>query len=171
VAAVPATPPVLSRRISARAFAGLHAVLVIAAFVVWAAGLTLLPDVRPWIVVLVGLAPLAVGLVYTWLVRISTEYRVHRDSLEVESGLLSRRVDNVQMFRIRDLGLSQSLLARVLGVGDVTLTSTDRTSPRLVLRGVAGPREVYDTLRDLVARSQATRRTMIVEDDEPVEEH
>jgi uncharacterized membrane protein YdbT with pleckstrin-like domain len=162
-----ATGPVLTRRISARAFAGVHVLLAGVAVAVWVVGLLLLPDVPPWIVVLGGLIPPALGLLYTWLVRIGTEYRVHRDSLEVESGLLSRRVDNVQLFRIRDLALSQSVLARVLGVGDVTLTSTDRTSPLLVLRGVADPREVYETLRELVARSQATRRTMIVEDDAP----
>jgi len=160
-----ATNPVLTRRISARAFAGLYVLLAAGAAAVWVVGLTLVPDVPPWIVVLAGLIPPALGLLYTWLVRIGTEYRVHRDSLEVESGLLARRVDNVQLFWIRDLGLSQSVLARVLGVGDVTLTSTDRTSPLLVLRGVADPREVYETLRELVARSQATRRTMIVEDD------
>jgi uncharacterized membrane protein YdbT with pleckstrin-like domain len=164
------SPPVLTRRIAARAFAAHYVLLALAAAAVWFVGLTMLPDVRPWIVVLAGIAPLALGLLYTWLVRISTEYRVHRDSLEMESGLLARRVDNVQLFRIRDLGLSQSLLARLLGVGDVTLTSTDRSSPVLVLRGIAGPREVYETLRDLVARSQATRRTMIVEGDEPVGE-
>jgi uncharacterized membrane protein YdbT with pleckstrin-like domain len=90
---------------------------------------------------------------------------VFDDSLEVESGLLARRIDNLQLFRVRDLGLRQSLFGRILGVGDVSITSTDRSSPHLRLRGVADPREVYQTLRDLVARSQATRRTVIMEED------
>lgn len=47
------------------------------------------------------------------------------------------------------------------------MTSTDQSTPHLALRGIEGPREVYDTLRMLVAKSQATRRTMIVEEDRP----
>lgn len=162
---MPSGRPVLQRRISARAFAGLHVLLVIVAAAIWVGGFTLKPDLGAALIVLAGLAPLAIGLVATWLARLATEYRVFEDSLEVQSGLVTRRIDNLQLFRVRDLGLRQSLLGRVLGVGDVALTSTDHSSPRLVLRGVADPREVYDTLRELVAKSQATRRTMIVEEE------
>ena len=103
------------------------------------------------------------GLLYSWLVRLSTEYRLFQESLEVESGIISRRIENIQLFRVRDLGLAQSILNRLAGVGDVIVTSTDQSAPRYRVRGVESPREFYDRLRELVAKSQATRRTMIVE--------
>jgi len=81
----------------------------------------------------------------------------------VESGVISRRIENIQLFRVRDLGLAQSVVNRLAGVGDIIVTSTDQSAPHYRLRGVQDPREVYDRLRELVAKSQATRRTMIVE--------
>jgi uncharacterized membrane protein YdbT with pleckstrin-like domain len=150
-----------------RAFAGLYVVLALIALAIWSAGRVARPDVSPALVVLAGLLPLALGVLWTWLVRISREYRLYRDSLEVEAGILARSIENLQLFRVRDLSLSQSVLARLLGVGDIAVTSTDRSTARLLIRGVADPRGLYETLRDLVADSQATRRTLIVEDDGP----
>jgi uncharacterized membrane protein YdbT with pleckstrin-like domain len=114
-----------------------------------------------------GLLPLVLGIAYSWLVRLGAEYRLYQDSLEVETGIIARSIDNLQLFRIRDLRLKQSVLGRLFGVGDISVTSTDQSTPHLTIRGVDGPRALYDTLRELVARSQATRRTMIVEGDEP----
>jgi uncharacterized membrane protein YdbT with pleckstrin-like domain len=109
--------------------------------------------------------PLLAGLIYTWLVRLNAEYRLFQDSLEVESGIISRRIENIQLFRVRDLALAQSMLNRIAGVGDITVTSTDQSAPRYRLRGVEAPRKVYDQLRELVSKSQATRQTMIVEEE------
>jgi hypothetical protein len=68
---------------------------------------------------------------------------------------------------VRDLRLRQSVLGRLLGVGDISVTSTDQSSPHLTIRGADEPRALYETLREGVARSQATRRTMIVEEERP----
>jgi uncharacterized membrane protein YdbT with pleckstrin-like domain len=157
---------VLRRRTSLRSFAGLYVGLAVIAVVVWVGGFASGLQVPPALIVLAGLVPLLVGIAYAWIVARTTEYRLFEESLEVESGVLSRRIENLQLFRVRDLGLHQSLLARLLGIGDVTLSSTDRSSPRLILRGITEPRQLYERLRGLVARSQATRRTMIVEDEE-----
>jgi uncharacterized membrane protein YdbT with pleckstrin-like domain len=114
---------------------------------------------------LVGLIPLLSGVLYSWLVRLNTAYRLFQDSLEIESGIISRRIENIQLFRVRDLGLAQSILNRVGGVGDVVVTSTDQSAPHYRLRGIADPRVLYEQLRELVSKSQATRRTMIVEEE------
>ena len=117
------------------------------------------------IIVLAGFVPLLAGLIYAWLVRLNAEYRLFQDSLEVESGIISRRIENIQLFRVRDLALAQSMLNRIAGVGDITVTSPDQSAPRYRLRGVEDPRKVYDQLRELVSKSQATRQTMIVEEE------
>jgi uncharacterized membrane protein YdbT with pleckstrin-like domain len=159
--------PLAVRRTSPRNFVGLHLALGILAAGAWTAGIFgLLPLALP-VVLALGAAPLLVGIVYTLLVTRSTKYRLHREALEIERGILSRRIENLQIFRVRDIGLAQSLLGRILKVGDVTITSTDRSSPRLVVRGIDDPRGFYETLRALVAESQAARRTMIVEEESP----
>lgn len=162
---MPPADLVLRARISLRSFAALHVAVVVLCVAIWWAGRTFDTGLSPLVIVVAGLVPVVLGIGYALLVRLGTEYRLYQDSLEVESGLVARSIENLQLFRVRDLRLRQSVLGRVLGVGDVAVTSTDQSTPHLIVRGVEGPRALYDTLRELVARSQATRRTMIVEEE------
>jgi len=155
---------VLARRVSGRSFAAQHVgAPVLGALVAWAGLAT--GSAPPIVVVLVAIAPLVLSVARAWLLRLSAEYRVYRDSLEAQTGILSRRIDNLQLFRVRDIGLSQSLLGRILRYGNVTVTSTDRSTPHFTLRGIDDPRQLYEALREMVAESQAMRRTLIVEED------
>jgi uncharacterized membrane protein YdbT with pleckstrin-like domain len=165
--AMPPTEPLLRARPSLKSFAGLYLVLGVLCILVWVAGATLDTGVSPLLIALAGPVLMALGIAYSWLVRLCAEYRLFQDSLEIETGLVARKVDNLQLFRVRDLRLRQSVLGRLFGTGDITVTSTDQSTPHLTIRGVAEPRALYDTLRDGVARSQATRRTMIVEEEPP----
>lgn len=151
-------------RMSYRCFAGVYFWMFVWFVGVIALGVAVLP-LPWWVVSIAAIAPPVAALLWIWLSVISTEYRLFQDSLEVESGIIARRIENIQLFRVRDLGMNQSLLARMLDVGDISVISTDQTAPRFVLRGVAQPRALYDNVRDLVAKSQAARRTMIVESD------
>lgn len=164
---MPPADLVLETRTSLKSYAGLYILLAVLAVVIWWAGYTFDTGLSPLVVAAAGLVPLVLGVGYTWLVRLGTQYRVHQDSLEVDSGIVARDIENLQLFRVRDLRLRQSVLARLFGVGDILITSTDQSTPHLTLRGIEAPRQVYETLRELVARSQATRRTMIVEEEPP----
>ncbi len=164
---MPPADLVLRTRISLKSFAALYLGFGALCVVIWWAGWTFDTGLSPLLVAGAGLLPLALVLGYSWLVRLGTEYRLYQVSLEVESGLVARTIDNLQLFRVRDLRLRQSMLGRLFGVGDVVVTSTDQSTPHLTIRGVEDPRTLYDTLRELVARSQATRRTMIVEEEPP----
>ena len=164
---MPPAEPLVRIRPSLRSFAGLYVVLGLVCVAIWWLGATFDTGVRPLVIAVAGPVPLLIGIAYSWLVRLSAEYRLYPDSREIETGLVSRNIDNLQLFRVRDLGLRQSLIGRLLGVGDVNVTSTDQSTPHLTIRGVAGPRALYATLRERVAESQATRRTMIVEEEPP----
>ena len=164
---MPPTEPLFRIRPSLKSFAGLYLVLGAVCVAIWWAGARFDTGASPLAIAFAGPIPLLIGIGYSWLVRLGAEYRLYQDSLEIETGLVSRHVDNLQLFRVRDLSLHQSLISRVLGVGDISVASTDQTTPHLTIRGVADPRALYDALREGVARSQATRRTMIVEEEPP----
>jgi membrane protein YdbS with pleckstrin-like domain len=116
------------------------------------------------VVAIGGAIPLLVGIGVIQLIRVSTQYRLFPDRLEIESGLLAKNIENIKLFRVRDIGLGQGVLGRVLGFGDVSLASTDTSAPHAVMRNIDGPREVYDKISEIVSQASAQRRTMIVED-------
>jgi uncharacterized membrane protein YdbT with pleckstrin-like domain len=164
---MPPAEPLLRTRPSLRSFAGMYVVLGAVCVGIWWLGARFDTGLSPVVIAVAGPLPLLIGIAFSWLVRLSAEYRLYADSIEIETGLVSRNVDNLQLFRVRDLSLHQSVLGRLLGAGDVIVTSTDQSTPHLTIRGVIAPRALYDAIRDGVAASQATRRTMIVEEEPP----
>ena len=83
-------------------------------------------------------------------------YRLTNQRLTVESGLLSKRVDDIDLRTIQDVTLEQSALERLLGVGRLGIVSSDHNRPRLVLIGIQGPRDVRERLRAIAY--QASQR-------------
>lgn len=157
--------PVVERRISEKAFVGHYAAAGVAGLVL-AAVLFMVPG---WgFLAPLGILPVAAVWGYGRLMRASSCYRLYPDRLEVESGVLSRGIDNLELFRVRDVGLRQGFFGRMAGFGDVHVHSTDASTPTLLLRGIDSPKEFYQHLRQLVSESRAQNRTLIVEEGEPV---
>src|SRR4051794_17067801 len=77
----------------------------------------------------------------------ATRYRITNQRLTIDSGLVAKRVDDVDLRSIDDVGLEQSPLERMLGVGRLSIVSTDRARPRLELYGIESPRDVRERLR------------------------
>lgn len=111
-----------------------------------------------------ALLPFIAALVWVLLLRAGSHYRLYPERLEVEKGVVSRGIDNIELFRIRDVGLRQGILGRMLNVGEVYIHSTDASTPDLVVSGIDQPREFYQALRERVTESRAHRQTMIVEE-------
>ena len=75
-------------------------------------------------------------------------YEVSPDRIEWSRGIFSRKIDNLDMFRIVDLKLHRSLLDCVLGIGTITLITNDKTDPEFKFVKISAPRELYDLLKD-----------------------
>lgn len=154
------TAPILERRISDRAFvAHYFAALGVGSIIATTCLAVGVPAYSPLSILVVVFV-----FLYSRLARLGTAYRLYPDRLEVESGLLSRKIENVELFRVRDVGLRQSIYGRIGGFGDVYVHSTDSSTPDLHVRAIDAPQEFYQQLRQLVSRSRAGNRTMIVEE-------
>lgn len=88
----------------------------------------------------------------------SHRYRVTNQRMVIESGVLSRRIDELDMRTVEDLEFEQSVVERLLGIGDITVVSSDRNNSRTRLVGVARPRELRELLR--TTAYQATGRQL-----------
>jgi membrane protein YdbS with pleckstrin-like domain/predicted nucleic acid-binding Zn ribbon protein len=76
-----------------------------------------------------------------------TRYEVTTDRIEHSRGIFDRRVDNLDMFRVVDLKLRRSLLDCALGIGRVTLTTTDKSDPEFSFAKIRGCRRLYDAVK------------------------
>jgi len=74
-------------------------------------------------------------------------YEVTADRIEWSRGILDRRVDNIDMFRVIDLKMRRSLLDCIFGIGTVVLTTTDKSDPEFVFEKVRYCRDLYDAIK------------------------
>lgn len=76
----------------------------------------------------------------------STFYRLTPDRLEYHRGLLGRKVDNIDLFRIVDYTMDRSILDRMLGIGTIKLFSSDKTDAEFLIYKVKSPQRVFEIL-------------------------
>lgn len=79
-----------------------------------------------------------------------TTYTLEEDRLLVQSGILRRVTDELELFRVRDFQLNEPILLRFFGLGNLTLISSDRTSPTTHLLGISEITSVHNRMRLLV---------------------
>ena len=110
------------------------------------------------------LAPSGIGLILlarAWYLVASTRYRLTTQRLFAQTGLIAKNLEEVELFRVKDVTLSQGMLDRMLGTGTVTVLSTDDTAPRLELAGIRDPLAAKEALRTAfrAARQREGMRT------------
>ena len=74
------------------------------------------------------------------------EYRLTSRRLFLTTGILQRRVDQVELVRIKDLFVQQTLVSSWLDLGTVILVSSEQTLPKAVLLGIEEPQRVRDLI-------------------------
>lgn len=92
-----------------------------------------------------------------------TRYMLSEDRLFLSKGLLSVRDDEILLYRIRDISTSRSLFQRLFGVGTVTVLSSDKTCPTLVMKNIRDPLAVKEQLHKSVEEMKLRRRVRLNE--------
>ncbi|TFG47942.1 MAG: PH domain-containing protein [Candidatus Brocadiia bacterium] len=100
------------------------------------------------IVLGLGLAIIVLILLVFKTLRLKmTCYEVTSDRIEWSRGLLDRKVDNLDMFRIVDLKLRRSMLDCLAGVGTVVLATNDKSDPEFEFEKIRDCRKLYDIIK------------------------
>lgn len=80
----------------------------------------------------------------------STYYKITNQRVIINTGLIGKRQEEIELYRIKDYKVVQSITNRLLKIGDVVIISTDLSTPQTVLANVQSPNEVKDILRNAV---------------------
>ena len=87
-----------------------------------------------------------------------TRYQLSEDRLFVSMGFLNIKDDEVLLYRVRDIDTQRSLWQRIFGVGTVTVMSSDKTMPTLVLKNIKEPLMVKELIHNQVEEMKIQRR-------------
>lgn len=94
--------------------------------------------------------------------RLSVHYELTTQRFVHQAGILVRRTDRIEVIDIDDVSYTQGIIQRMLGVGTIRLTGSDRTHPEIVLSGIDKVPEVA-SLFDDVRREERRRRSLHIE--------
>lgn len=111
-----------------------------------------------WIAILITIALPALYAMWVWIETRATNFELTTERIRERSGVFSRRLEEVELFRVKDTEVHQSLAQRIVRLGTVTLHTSDTTCPEFVLRSVPDHEELRNTIRKEVERLRKERK-------------
>ncbi|HYO77847.1 MAG TPA: PH domain-containing protein [Thermoanaerobaculia bacterium] len=100
-----------------------------------------------WIATALLIAVQLIVLVIAWVKLRSTMYTISNQRVLIEQGVFSKTVDEIDLRYVDDSQFAQTFVDRILGIGNITLMSSDQSTPRYVLHSVKDPRAVREIIR------------------------
>jgi uncharacterized membrane protein YdbT with pleckstrin-like domain len=102
------------------------------------------------------IVPIPVAL-WRWLTLRCTSYVLTSERLRITTGVFSRRSEELELYRVKDLTVEQPFLQRLFGLGRLILHTSDRTNPVLVLPGMRDVAGLRDIVRGRVEPLRAAK--------------
>lgn len=125
----------------------------------------IVPSIGP---LLLAILTLGLSLLVSFARSRATRYRVTSQRVVVETGLFNKRLDQIDLYRIHDYIVERPLGQRLLGTGNLTLSTQDRSTPAVSLRGLSTDViQLYERLRK-ATEVEKRRRGVRVLDADPV---
>jgi len=128
------------------------------------AAVLLMPYTQQYSAIGIAVAAL-MGALRWWKTR-STEYELTTQRLKIRRGILNRRLDEMELYRVKDYVLDEPLLLRVLGLGHITIISSDPSTGAVSLRAVRDAEPIRERLRNAVQAERDRKRVRELDLDE-----
>ena len=125
------------------------------------AGLALLigsgGDWGAWPLALTGVAVLIV--LWKWIENMAALYQLTPERLIVRRGIIFKTIDEIELYRVKDVRMDFSLLNQWAGIGNVCVSSSDETTRvgDLVMRHIDRAQPRREELRRLVDSARQRR--------------
>ena len=87
-----------------------------------------------------------------------TTYKLTEDKLLIETGLFSKKEEEIRLWRILDLTLMRPFGQRLFGVGTIHLCTADKSTPEIDILKIKKSKEVKKLLSDMVEEQRDKKR-------------
>ncbi|HPO16557.1 MAG TPA: PH domain-containing protein [Candidatus Hydrogenedentes bacterium] len=96
---------------------------------------------------------------WRWLVTKCTHYELTTQRIFLSTGVFNKKTDALELYRVLDLQIAEPFFLRLFGLGNVVLTTSDRTTPTFTFRAIHDPRTLADMLRKHVEACRVAKGT------------
>jgi uncharacterized membrane protein YdbT with pleckstrin-like domain len=96
------------------------------------------------LVALVAVFGVAIVVLAGFIKRITTHYTITTRRLHIKRGIIAREIQETRLERVQNVNYNQSLVQRMLQVGDVDFDTAAGDDYNFIFAGVANPDEVVE---------------------------
>ena len=115
-------------------------------------------EAGPWplAISVVGLAIVVVK----WVQNLMAKFEITEERLVIRRGILFKSIDEIELYRIKDVRIDFTLINQVAGIGTIRVSSSDETTREgdLVMRHVERAQARREQLRRLVDAARQKRQ-------------
>jgi uncharacterized membrane protein YdbT with pleckstrin-like domain len=88
------------------------------------------------------------------------DYKVTNERLITRKGFIWRNLEELELFRVKDVAVHQSVIGRIVGFGTIKIISTDVTTPTIKITGIENPIKVKEEIRKLYKVSRRKEKVV-----------
>ena len=80
----------------------------------------------------------------TWEISITSQRMIE------EKGVLSKTTNELELFRVKDITLDQPIVLRLVGLSNIILHTSDKTTPIVTIPGVPDGKRLREEMRNII---------------------
>ncbi|GMV26247.1 MAG: hypothetical protein AMXMBFR58_22780 [Phycisphaerae bacterium] len=115
-----------------------------------------------WFVGCILVVPIPFAI-YNYLKVKTTKYALSTQRLRLETGIVARKIEEVELYRVNDTAVQQSFIERLLGIGTVWIETTDERNREVLLQAVPDPAGLREQVRKHGEARRRWRRVAEIE--------
>jgi uncharacterized membrane protein YdbT with pleckstrin-like domain len=110
-----------------------------------------------WLIV-----PIFIGL-WKWIQNRCRVYEVTTERVRISTGVFSRKSDDLELYRVKDITLLEPFWLRLFGLGNIVITTNDVSTPTLTLEAIPKALTLRDELRTHVEECRERKKVRLAE--------
>ena len=115
-------------------------------------------------VLLLAIVTLGLWVLLRWWRTLGVHYRITSRRIVVETGVLSKRMEQIDLYRVNDYTVDRPFLQRLLGTGNLLLKTFDKTTPELRITEIkTDVVALYERLRQATEKDRAARGVRMID--------
>jgi uncharacterized membrane protein YdbT with pleckstrin-like domain len=113
---------------------------------------------------LFSILTLGVWLLVRWVQTLGKSYRITSRRIVVETGVLSKKLEQIDLYRVADYTVERPIGQRIMGTGNLMLKTFDKTTPELNILAIkTDVVKLYEAVRAATEADKARRGVRMVD--------
>jgi uncharacterized membrane protein YdbT with pleckstrin-like domain len=107
---------------------------------------------------------LGLWLLVRWVQTLGKSYRITTRRIVVETGVLSKKLEQIDLYRVADYTVDRPFGQRIMGTGNLLLKTFDKTTPELNVMAIkTDVVQLYERVRAATEADKARRGVRMVD--------